>query len=153
MLFIHAFQCLSFVSWPVLPSVFFFWLMYTDMVLLQCLVEWLTKKENFHLSFVHKHYLKLNITNEFWHVFYQLCFIKLTCWPVQFIEVVLTVTFYRVERYSQAERHTVYMSLWWEFLMMNVSMIHVFIKNAKGMTMDISLVITCSSVNNSEVTV
>lgn len=37
--------------------------------------------------------------------------------------------------------------------MMNVSMIHVFIKNAKGMTMDISLVITCSSVNNSEVTV
>lgn len=37
--------------------------------------------------------------------------------------------------------------------MMNVSVIYVFIKNAKGMTMDISLVITCSSVNNREVTV
>lgn len=37
--------------------------------------------------------------------------------------------------------------------MMNVSVIHVFIKNAKGMTMDVSVVITCSSVNNSGVTV
>lgn len=37
--------------------------------------------------------------------------------------------------------------------MMNVSVIHVFIKDAKGMTMDMSVVITCSSVNNSGVTV
>lgn len=37
--------------------------------------------------------------------------------------------------------------------MMNVSVIHVFIKNAKGMTVDVSVVITCSSVNNSGVTV
>lgn len=36
---------------------------------------------------------------------------------------------------------------------MNVSVIHVFIKNAKGMTMDTSVVITCSSVHNSGVTV
>lgn len=37
--------------------------------------------------------------------------------------------------------------------MVNVSVIHVFIKDAKGMTMDISVVITCSSVNDSGVTV
>lgn len=37
--------------------------------------------------------------------------------------------------------------------MMNVSVTCVFIKNAKGMTMDISVVITCSSVNNSGITV
>lgn len=37
--------------------------------------------------------------------------------------------------------------------MMNVSVSHVFIRNAKGMTMDRSVVITCSSVNNRGVTV
>lgn len=37
--------------------------------------------------------------------------------------------------------------------MMNVSVIHVFTKNAKRMTVHVSVVITCSSVNNSGVTV
>lgn len=37
--------------------------------------------------------------------------------------------------------------------MVNVPVIHVFIKNAKGMTLDVSVVITCSSLNNSGVTV
>jgi len=37
--------------------------------------------------------------------------------------------------------------------MVNVPVIHVFIKNAKGITMGISVVIICSSVNNRGVTV